>query len=96
MFMSPVVFREFTGNCADTLEQFKSVQEEQGGLPEEYECHQFPDEEALVDKIIVALICTAVALPFTILITEVFVKVRLVVVIVAVLLNSHQSVDCKT
>ena len=32
--------REFVGNCADTEEQFRSLPPDQGGLPEDYECHQ--------------------------------------------------------
>ena len=42
--------REFSGNCADVEEQFRSVPPEQGGLPEDYECHQFPDEALFLDK----------------------------------------------
>ena len=64
--------REFVGNCGDTKDQFASLQD--SGIPEEYECHQFPDETAFKDKIIVGLICTAVAIPFTYIIGEVFAK----------------------
>ena len=43
-FCPPAIFaapcREFTGNCADTEEQFRSLPPDQGGLPEDYECHQ--------------------------------------------------------
>ena len=64
--------REFVGNCGDTKDQFATLQD--SGIPDDYECHQFPDETAFKDKIVVGLICTAVAIPFTYLIGEVFAK----------------------
>ena len=36
--------REFVGNCGDTEEQFRSMSEENGGLPADYECHQVIEE----------------------------------------------------
>ena len=33
---------------------------------------QFPDDQSFVDKVVVGLICTAVALPFTLVLSEVF------------------------
>ena len=64
--------REFVGNCGDTKDQFVSLQ--YSGIPDDYECHQFPDETSIRDKIVVGLICTAVAVPFTNIIGEVFAK----------------------
>ena len=64
--------REFVGNCGDTKDQFATLQD--SGIPDDYECHQFPDETAFKDKIIVGLICTAVAIPFTFVIGEIFAK----------------------
>ena len=62
--------REFTGNCGDLLEQFKDVPD--SGIPDDYECTQFPDEKSPRDKVIVSLICFAVGLPFAFLIEELF------------------------
>ena len=69
LFTAPC--REFVGNCADVKAQFEGVQD---ALPDDYECHQFPDETAFRDKLIVGLICCAVSLPFTLVLAESFAK----------------------
>ena len=69
LFTAPC--REFVGDCADVQAQFSGVQD---GLPEEYECHQFPDEANPTDKIVVSLISCAVAIPFTYIMLESFAK----------------------
>ena len=58
--------RGFVGNCADVQQQFGDV----GALPAEYECTQFPDEKAPLDKLIAGLIGCAVAIPFSYLLCE--------------------------
>ena len=52
------------------MEQFKDVPD--SGIPDDYECTQFPDEKSPRDKVIVSLICFAVGLPFAFLIEELF------------------------
>ena len=61
--------REFVGNCGDTEAQFASLQD--SGIPADYVCTAFPDEASPRDKIVVGLICVAVAIPFTYIIGEV-------------------------
>ena len=62
--------REFTGNCGDLLEQFKDVPD--SGIPDDYECTQFPDEKSGRDKALVGLIAFAVALPFKLILDVLF------------------------
>lgn len=61
--------REFDGDCADLEAQFMGVQD--SGL-EVYVCHAFPDSENPVDSFIVGLICAAIALPFALIVEEMF------------------------
>ena len=60
----------FSGDCGDLAEQFKDVPD--SGIPDDYECTQFPDENSPRDKIIVGLICFAIGLPFSIIMEELF------------------------
>ena len=41
----------FDGDCGDLAEQFKDVPD--SGIPDDYECTQFPDEKSARDKIII-------------------------------------------
>ena len=71
----PTVFtascRGFVGNCADISLQFAGVE---SALPDDYECHQFPDDSSGRDKLVVGLICAAVSVPFTYVLVEAFAK----------------------
>ena len=60
--------REFAGDCADLVDQFKYVPD--SGIPDDYECTAFPDDKSARDKLIVGLICFAVGLPFTLMLED--------------------------
>ena len=61
--------RGFGGDCGDLADQFRGIPY---GVPDDYECVQFPDEKSARDKALVGLIAYAVALPFTLLCEELF------------------------
>lgn len=42
------------------------------GLPPDYQCTQFPDMSTTRDAVIVGLICTAIALPYSLFVEELF------------------------
>lgn len=65
----------FTGDCADLFSQFQGI--EGLGLEDAEDvtdCPQFPDDANPVHMALVGVICTAVALPFSIVVGELLTK----------------------
>ena len=65
--------RGYTGDCADLAAQFAGLDvPDAPGVPEDYMCLQFPNDDSFRDTIILGLISWACSLPVNVFILNCF------------------------